>query len=79
VGTLEGEEVIDETLVKNVFFYVNDKDPKGVYADDVNLLDFAQKLDAVLSIEHRKKEHARCVAIIRQHDAKLADLLEKSV
>lgn len=71
--------ILDKTLVMQVFFHVDDKDPKGVYANDVNLLDFARKLDDVLSIEHRKKEHARCVTIIRQHDVPLADLLEKSV
>lgn len=71
--------MIDKALVRTVFFHVNDKDPKGVYADEVNILDFAVKLDAVLSIEHRKKEHARCVEIIRQHDVPLADLLQKSV
>jgi hypothetical protein len=67
--------MIDEALVKQVFFYVDDKDPSGVYADGVNLLDFARKLDAVLSTRHRAAERERCMAIIRQHDPALADLL----
>lgn len=67
--------MIDEALVKQVFFYVDDKDPKGIYADDVNLLDFARKMDAVLSIQHRAAERERCMEIIRQHDPKLAELL----
>jgi len=36
--------MIDDALVKNIFFYVNDKDPNGYYADNVNILDFARKL-----------------------------------
>ena len=69
--------MIDEALVKQVFFYVDDKDPSGVYADGVNLLDFARKLDAVLEVKHRASERARCVEFIRQHDVPLAELLEK--
>lgn len=67
--------MIDEALVKQVFFYVDDKDPKGFYADNVNLLDFARKMDAVLSTRHRSAERDRCMDIIRQHDPKLAELL----
>lgn len=67
--------MIDEALVKQVFFYVDDKDPSGVYADGVNLLDFARKLDAVLSTRHRAAERERCMAIIRQHDPRLAGLI----
>lgn len=67
--------MIDEALVKQVFFYVDDKDPSGVYADGVNLLDFARKLDAVLSTRHRAAERERCMAIIRQHDPALAERL----
>ena len=67
--------MIDEALVKQIFFYVDDKDPAGFYADNVNLLDFARKLDAVLSTGHRAAERERCVAILRQHDPRLAGLL----
>lgn len=67
--------MIDEALVKQVFFYVDDKDPSGVYADGVNLLDFARKLDAVLSTRHRAAERERCMAIVRQHDPVLAGLI----
>lgn len=67
--------MIDDILVKRVFFYVDDKDPHAFYADNVNILDFAKKLDAVTSLQHRAAEKARCVEFIRQHDPKLADLL----
>lgn len=69
--------MIDEALVKNIFFYVNDKDPNGYYADNVNILDFARKLEAVLEVKHRASERVRCVEFIRQHDVPLAGLLEK--
>lgn len=69
--------MIDDALVKNIFFYVNDKDPNGYYADNVNILDFARKLEAVLEVKHRASERARCVEFIRQHDVPLAELLEK--
>lgn len=66
---------IDEGLVKQVFFYVDDKDPNGVYADNVNLLDFAQKLYAVVRREIAREEHARCVEIVSHMNREVSNAL----
>ena len=66
---------IDEDLVKQVFFYVDDKDPNGVYADNVNLLDFAQKFYALIRREVAREEHARCVEIVSQMNREVANKL----
>lgn len=66
---------IDENLVKQVFFYVDDKDPNGVYADNVNLLDFAQKFYALIRKEVAREEHARCVEIVSQMNREVANKL----
>lgn len=66
---------INEDLVKQVFFYVDDKDPNGVYADNVNLLDFAQKFYALIRREVAREEHARCVEIVSQMNREVANKL----
>lgn len=56
--------------IKQVFFYVDDKDPEGLYADDVNILDFGRKIAAF--------EHKRCMKIASSVNTKVAELLEKN-
>lgn len=41
--------MIDAQTVRTIFMYHNDKDPDGIYADGVNILDFARKLEAYLN------------------------------
>jgi hypothetical protein len=66
---------IDEDLVKQVFFYVDDKDPDGFYADNVNLLDFAQKLYVLIRKDIAREEHARCVEIVSHMNREVANKL----
>ena len=63
---------ITEDLVKQVFFYVDDKDPDGFYADNVNLLDFAHKFYAMVRREVAREEHSRCVEIVSQMNGDVA-------
>lgn len=67
---------IDEDLVKQVFFYVDDKDPKGVYADNVNILDFAEKFYAVIRRDIAREEHERCVEIVGHMNREVAKALK---
>ena len=66
---------ITEDLVKQVFFYVDDKDPDGFYADNVNLLDFAHKFYAMVRREVAREEHSRCVEIVSQMNREVASKL----
>lgn len=67
---------INEDLVKQVFFYVDDKDPQGVYADNVNLLDYAHKLYAMIRREVSREEHQRCVEIVSHMNREVANKLK---
>lgn len=40
--------MLSEDEIKQIFFYVNDKDPNGCYADNVNVTDFAKKIELVV-------------------------------
>lgn len=52
-------EKLTENEIKQIFFYVDDKDKTALYADDVNVVDFARKIEAVVAL----REHERCVHI----------------
>lgn len=41
--------MIDAQTVRQIYMHHDDKDPSGVYADGVNILDFARKLEAYLN------------------------------
>ena len=57
--------------IKKLFWSHNDKDPKGVYADEVNIMDFGRKVEAAARAEERQ----RIIDIARQHSPSLAALL----
>lgn len=41
--------MIDAQTVRQIYMHHDDEDPSGVYADGVNILDFARKLEAYLN------------------------------
>ncbi len=57
--------------IKKLFWSHNDKDPNGVYADEVNIMDFGRKVKAAA----RDEERQRIIDIVRQHSPGLAALL----
>lgn len=71
---------MDEALVKQIFFYCKNNDPNGLYTDprdeSLDVLEFANKIEAVISDRIRLEEHARCVKIVRSVNKDIARLLE---
>ena len=72
---------MDEELIKQIFFYCKNNDPNGLYTDptdeSLDILEFARKIEAVLSIQVRDKEHARLVEIAKSLNANVARVLEE--
>ena len=50
---------MDENLIKQIFFYCKNNDPNGLYTDptdeSLDILEFANKIEAVLKHEIRLK------------------------
>ena len=72
--------MISEDLIKQIFFYCKNNDPNGLYTDPsdepLDIIEYARKLDAVISDQVRLKEHARCVEIVRSLNKDVARFLE---
>lgn len=67
---------LNEELVKQVFFYSDEKRPDAVIADEVDIVQFAEKLEAVLRPMIRREEHQRCVTIVGHMNPEVAKGLE---
>ena len=56
--------VLNEELIKQVFFYSDEKRPSALIADDVDVVQFAQKIEQVVTESVSSNEHRRCVKIV---------------
>lgn len=68
--------MLSPETVKQVFFYCDIHEPDAVLADDVDIVQFANKIEEVAAIEHKIREHARCVAIVKALNRAVGDKLE---
>jgi len=68
--------MLSEELIKQVYFYCDEKLPNAIYADELDIIQFAHKLEAVIAIEYARKEHARCVAIVKDMNRAVGEALE---
>jgi hypothetical protein len=72
--------MLTEETVKQILFYCQNRDPKGLYYSDdeepLDVLEFAGKLEEYLTERIRLKEHARCVDIVKSMNKDVARVLE---
>lgn len=65
-----------ENQVKNIFLECDNEDPNGMYANDVDLLEFAKKLEDHFDVEFSKREQAKCITFVRSLNVEVAKALE---
>jgi hypothetical protein len=70
------KSLLNEELVKQVFFYSDEKRPDPLIADEVDILQFAEKLEAVLRHLIAAEEHKRCVSIVAEMNREVANNLK---
>jgi len=66
---------LSEELVKQVFFYSDEKRPDPLIADEVDILQFAENIEAVLRPLIAAEEHKRCVKIVAYMNREVANSL----
>ena len=70
---------LSEELVKQVFFYSDEKRPDPLIADEVDILQFAEKIEAVLRPLIAADEHKRCVSIVAHMNREVANALQNQL
>jgi hypothetical protein len=69
------KSLLNEELIKQIFFCSDEKRPDPLIADEVDIVQFAEKLEAVLRPMIAAEEHKRCVIIVANMNSEVANAL----
>lgn len=67
---------LSEELIKQIFFQSDKPRDDALLADEVDIVQFAENLQAVLRPMIAKEEHQRCVKIVSHMNREVACALE---
>lgn len=68
--------MLTDAKIKELFLECNNKNPEGLYADDVDLLEFGRKVETVSTQEAIYEERAQCIKFVRSLNIEVAKALE---
>jgi hypothetical protein len=68
---------MDESTIKQVFFQSDRPRKNALIADEVDIVQFAQNIAALVRVRAAQTEHRRCVNIISQYSPELSRELAK--
>lgn len=68
--------MITDAKIKELFLECHNKDPEGLYADDVDLLEFGRKLEAEAHKNGVEEERAECIKFVKSLNSEVAKALE---
>jgi len=67
--------MLSEETVKQIYFYCDEKRPDAIYADDLDIVQFAHKIAAFVEPIIAAKEHQRCVKIVNDMNLEVGKAL----
>ncbi len=67
---------LNEELIKQIFFQSDRPRKNAMIADEVDIVQFAEKIEAVLRPMIAREEHQRCVKIVSHMNREVACGLE---
>ena len=67
---------LSEEMVKQVFFQSDEKRQDPLIADEVDIVQFAEKLELTLRPLIAAEEHKRCVTIVAHMNREVASALQ---
>ena len=68
--------MLSEEEIKQIYFYCDEKLPDAIYADEVDIIQFANKIEQYVKVQYARKEHARCVEIVKDMNRAVGEALE---
>jgi late competence protein required for DNA uptake (superfamily II DNA/RNA helicase) len=68
--------MLSEETVKQIFFQSDRPRKDPLIADEVDIVQFAHNIEAYVAIESARKEHARCVEIVKDMNRNVGEALE---
>jgi hypothetical protein len=68
--------MLTDVQIKAIFLECNNKNPDGLYADDVDLLEFGRKLETEARQQATLEERDTCIKFVRTLNSEVAKALE---
>ena len=68
--------MLSEEIVKQIFFQSDRPRKDPLLADEVDILQFAHNIELYVAVEQARKEHARCVKIVKEMNSAVGEKLE---
>jgi late competence protein required for DNA uptake (superfamily II DNA/RNA helicase) len=68
--------MLSEDIVKQIFFQSDRPRKDPLMADEVDILQFAHNIEQYVAVEYARKEHARCVAIVKDMNRNVGEALD---
>jgi len=68
--------MLSEDAVRQIYFRSNEKVPDAIFADDVDIVQFANKVAAYVAQTVALQEHERCVEIVGHLNREVAKALK---
>lgn len=68
--------MLSEETVKQIFFQSDRPRKDPLMADEVDIMQFAHNIEQYVAVEYARKEHARCVKIVKDLNRIVGDKLE---
>jgi hypothetical protein len=67
--------MLSDELIKQIFFQSDRPRKNAILADEVDIMQFAEKLIAVARIDIMREEHMRCVKIVSEMNSAVGNAL----
>jgi hypothetical protein len=67
--------MLSEETIKQIYFYCDEKRPDAIYADDLDIIQFAHNVAAFITPMIAMKEHQRCVKIVNDMNPEVGKAL----
>jgi late competence protein required for DNA uptake (superfamily II DNA/RNA helicase) len=68
--------MLSEEIIKQIFFQSDRPRKDPLIADEVDITQFAHNIEQYVAVEYARKEHARCVKIVKDMNRVVGDALE---
>ena len=72
------QKYVTPEIVKQVYFYCDNKDKEGLYPDEVDLIEFAERLVAVIGKDIARAERQECIKVVEKLNKDVARALSQA-
>jgi len=68
--------MLSEETIKQIFFQSDRPRKDPLIADEVDIMQSAHNIELFVAVQYARKEHARCVQIVKEMNSAVGEALE---